>query len=92
MTLEITTKVRATRHVYARDFDGELVLLDLAKGSYYGLDAIGARLWKGIALGRTVAEIADELVPEYDVELSTLRADLLDLLRDLQTKGLVEPV
>ncbi|MBX3190014.1 MAG: PqqD family protein [Labilithrix sp.] len=84
------TRVRATRHVFAREFDGELVLLDLARGDYYGLDAIGARLWSGLIAGRTVADITRELAPDYDVEPETLRADLLDLARDLAEKGLVE--
>ncbi|MBS2016687.1 MAG: PqqD family protein [Deltaproteobacteria bacterium] len=84
--------MRATRHVYAREFEGELVLLDLAKGSYYGLDAIGARLWTAITQGHTVAEVAEELASEYDVEPAVLRADLLDLVRNLAEKGLVEAV
>jgi hypothetical protein len=90
MIIDETTTVRSTKHVFAREFDGELVLLDLARGDYYGLDAIGARLWNGLAAGRTVADVAVELSKEYDVELETLRADLLALLRDFAEKGLVE--
>jgi len=85
------SRVRSTRNVFARDFDGELVVLDLARGDYYGLDAIGARLWRGLASGRTVEEVVEELAPEYDVERETLRADLLALLQDLAAKGLIEP-
>lgn len=90
--IDDTTQLRSTRHVFAREFDGELVLLDLAKGDYYGLDAIGARLWGGLMAGRTVADIAAELSPEYDVEASIFQTDLLRLARDLAEKGLVEPL
>jgi hypothetical protein len=90
MTIGENTRVRGTRHVFAREFDGELVLLDLARGDYYGLDTIGARLWRGLMEGRTVADIATEIAPEYDVEPATLRSDLVELLRDLAEKGLVE--
>jgi hypothetical protein len=92
MNIDEKSKFKSSRHVYARDFEGDLVLLDLAQGHYYGLEEIGARLWSGLMLGRTVAEVAAELSPEYDVEPAQLKADLLDLLRDLAEKGLVEPV
>lgn len=92
MPLAESTRVKSSRHVFAREFDGDLVLLDLARGDYYGLDALGARLWHGLMAGRTVADIAAELEPEYEVEPATLRRDLLDLLEDLAAKGLVEQV
>jgi len=90
MPLAETSRVRSTRHVFAREFDGELVLLDLARGDYYGLDAIGARLWHGLVAGRTVADIAAEIAPDYDVEPEVLRRDLVALLVELGDKGLVE--
>ena len=92
MSIDERTKLKTSRHVYAREFDGDLVLLDLGKGQYYGLDTIGARLWAGIGSGRTVADVAAELAPEYEVDAEVVRADLLELLRDLVEKGLVEPV
>jgi len=87
-----TSRVRSTQHVYAREFDGDLVLLDLAAGDYFALDEIGARLWSGVNSGRTVADITAELVKEYDVDASRLEADLLALLGDLLAKRLVEVV
>lgn len=92
MTIDATTKFKSANHVYAREFEGDLVLLDLARGHYYGLDDIGARLWNEVVLGRTVAELVGELSLEYEVEPAQLTTDLLDLLRDLAEKGLVEPV
>jgi hypothetical protein len=90
MTLDDTSRARCPKHVFAREFDGELVLLDLAKGEYYGLDPLGARTWNGLVGGRSIAEIANELVADYDVDLNTLRADLVKLLGELAGKGLVE--
>lgn len=90
--IDESTKMKTSRHVYAREFDGDLVLLDLGKGQYYGLDPVGARLWNAIHVGKTVADVAAELASEYDVDPAVLRADLLKLLQDLADKGLVEPV
>jgi hypothetical protein len=92
MTIDETSRVRCARHVFAREFDEELVLLDLTRGEYYGLDRLGARVWNGLVAGRSIAEIARDVLPDYDVEQEVLRADLVALVRDLAQKGLVEVV
>lgn len=89
-SIDLDTRVRCSRNVFARDFEGELVLLDLARGDYYGLDEVGAALWHGLMAGRTVAEIAADLGPRYEVDDDQLRQDLVALLEDLFAKGLVE--
>lgn len=85
-----TSRVRSSKNVFAREFDGELVLLDLARGDYYGLDAVGARLWQSLMEGASVDETAATLAQDYDVDPSVLRADLMALLSELADKGLVE--
>jgi hypothetical protein len=90
MTIDETTRARAVRHVFAREFDGELVLLDIGKGDYYGLDEIGAKLWQGLAGGQSIAEIVDSLVGQYEVDRATLSDDLIALVRDLVSRGLLE--
>ena len=37
--------------------DGEFVILNLQKGSYYGLDPIGSEIWQRIIAGESVSEI-----------------------------------
>jgi hypothetical protein len=69
-------------------FDGELVILDLARGEYLALDRIGAALWTGLEAGKALAEIAESVVREYDVTLETAAADLESLVSELVEKGL----
>jgi hypothetical protein len=90
MPVTLGARGRPLRHVFAREFDGELVLLDLAKGDYYGLDTIGAQLWQGLVGGGTIEEIAAALVKRYDVSLETLSLDLIALTQELVDRGLLE--
>ena len=69
---------------------GEAVILNLQSGLYYGLNAVGARAWALLQQPRTVADIRDELLSEYDVEPEQCEADLIDLLAALSAEGLVE--
>jgi len=83
-------RVRVTREVHVREFDGDLVILDLAKGDYFGIDEIGARLWRGLERGQSCEEIAGALIVDYDTDRERLLTDLLNLANELLVKGLVE--
>jgi predicted transcriptional regulator len=54
------------------------------------LGAVGARIWTLLQEPRTVGEIRDILIDEYEVELERCERDLLTLLQRLADKGLLE--
>jgi Coenzyme PQQ synthesis protein D (PqqD) len=85
-----SSTVVAAKDQVSSDLDGEVAILDLKAGVYYGLDAVGARIWSLIQEPRTVNEIRDILLEEYDVEPERCERDLLVLLRRLADEGLVE--
>ena len=89
-SLDARFKVAGDIHV--RTFDGELVILDLARGDYFGVNELGARLWEGLVAGKTPREIAAEIQGDYDVAQETLLADLDKLTSDLVTRGLLRAV
>ena len=72
------------------DLDGEAVVLGLGTGTYYGLLGIGSRIWELLQQPRTVAELRDVLVGEYEVDLETCQGDLIDFLEGLASEQLIE--
>jgi hypothetical protein len=76
-------------HVYT-ELGGELAILNSETGVYFGLDPVGARVWGLILEFRTVREIREVLLEEYEVTCPQLEADLLTLFSDLLSKGLIE--
>lgn len=83
-------QVVAARDQVSCDLDGEAVILGLGNGVYYGLNPVGASIWKLLEQPRTVTELRDAIVAEYQVDAATAQADLLHLLGDLAANGLVE--
>ena len=73
-----------------RDLDGEGVILDLNAGTYFGLNAVGARIWQLVAQHGGVRAVFDDLCREYDAAPDVLERDLLQLLTELQQSGLGE--
>lgn len=88
--LSRSSSVVAARDQVSSDLGDEVAILDLKAGTYYGLDAVGARTWNLIQEPRTVEEVRDILVSEYEVEPDRCERDLVALLQRLADEGLVE--
>jgi hypothetical protein len=82
--------VVAAKDQVSSDLGGEVAILDLKAGVYYGLDAVGARIWSLIQEPRTVNEIRDILLEEYEVEPERCERDLLVLLQRLADERIIE--
>lgn len=72
------------------DLGGEAAILHLKAAIYYGLDPVGARVWDLLRTPKTLAEIRDAIVAEYDVEPARCERDLRDLLDKLAAERLIE--
>lgn len=90
--MEITprTVVAAARDQVSTELEGEVVILNFADQVYYGLDAVGAHVWALLAEPRAVAELVGSVTGAFDVDAATAERDLLDLLRDLAGRRLIE--
>lgn len=82
-------RVVPSPHVFAREFDGELVLLDLDGGLYFGLDGVGAAVWRALEQSGKIENAVDAVVSEFEVDEARARADILVLLAELEEKGIV---
>jgi hypothetical protein len=84
------TSIRISKDVLAQELDGETVLLELASDSYFGLDAVGTRVWQLLNDGQGQSAMVDTLLDEYEVERETLEQDISELLDRLSAAGLIE--
>lgn len=87
--MNLSTKLAVPSQVMARPVGDETIILDLASGTYFGLDPVGARIWQLIGEGHPLTEVCDRLLTEYDVERAQLEADVLRLIQELLDRGLV---
>ena len=81
--------ITISSEVLAQELAGETVLLDLASESYFGLDAVGTRVWQLLNAGQDQDELIATLLDEYDVEHSILEKDVAELLERLSEAGLI---
>jgi hypothetical protein len=87
---EENSTVVASKGPVSSELAGEIVILDLKSGTYYGLNEVGARIWELIQEPRTVGQIRNVIVTEYDVGTDQCEQDIVLLLQEMVAKGLVE--
>lgn len=88
--MKLTDRLAISPQVVAREVGTETVILDLASGTYFGLDPIGARVWKLAESGKTLVEVCDIMLDEYEVAREQLEQDVLALAGQLEEKLLVK--
>ena len=87
--MNLSDKVSIPAQVMARPVGDETVILDLASGTYYGLDPVGARMWQLMSEGNSLNSVCDSMLGEYEVTREALEGDIRRLTEELQAKGLV---
>src|SRR4249920_3632541 len=87
--LTAESRVQISASVYARDFGAELVLLDFGRGEYFGLDELGAEIWKRLEAGASLAAIVDDVVASHEVGREDAFRYIVDLVTHMRDHGLV---
>ena len=82
--------IRRRGEMVEAEADGELIALDVEKGSCYALNRTATRIWQLLAEPRTFGALRDALLEEYDVERGRCESELLEALEQMRRDGIVE--
>ena len=85
---ELDRAVRMADDVIFRELQGEAVILNLASGTYFGLDAVGTRIWQLCVTHGSLRKVWEAMQLEFDASGENLRTDLLVFVDELLAKGL----
>ena len=87
--MSLTDKIIVSSQAVARQVGDEIVVLHLGSGTYFGLDAVGARIWQLMGEGKSLDEICDVVLDEYEVSREDIERDIVALTKDLLAHDLV---
>ena len=87
--MKLSDKITIPAPVMARQVGEETVILDLTSGTYFGLDPVGARIWQLMVEGKTLAEVCEAMLAEYEVTAEKIELDVLTLAQELSAKQLI---
>jgi len=89
-TLSVHSVVVAAKEQVSCLLDEESAILNMKNSVYYGMNSVGTRIWNLLKQPRSVGELRDAVVDEYDVEPERCERDLLELLEQMRREGLIE--
>jgi hypothetical protein len=85
----LDTSVDIPTHVVHRTFVDETVILDLSLGKYYGLNRTAGEMLAALSDTETIGEAAKKVAAHYERPLAEIQADICQLCRDLDERGLI---
>lgn len=90
LKLDLNSLVCRNPAIVFTELDDTVVMMNADRGDYHELDPIGTRIWNLLETGRTVAEICDALLLEYEVTPADCRRDVLAFLARQVELGIVQ--
>jgi hypothetical protein len=81
--------VSISKDVVFRDLSGEAVLLNLATGTYFGLNETGTRMWNLLREHGSTEKTLEAILNEYQIDRERAQSDLQGLVDQLRERGLI---
>lgn len=89
MSIAVTDVMKRKDDQITADVDGEVVMMSIEQGEYYGLDTIGSRIWGLYSEPKTIEQVVDTLINEYDVDRESCINDVMLFVEKLVAKDLI---
>ncbi len=83
------TMISRSPSVLAAEVDGEIVMMSIEQGRYFGLDDIGSDIWKRIEPPCSFAALVDGLTAAYGADRATITTDVRLLLERMAAQDVV---
>ena len=87
---QISHRVRSELGV--EEIDGSLLILDKRNEFVHKLNPTAAIIWMAFAAGKELADIANEIVENFDISEDVARTDAISILEEFESLGLLERI
>lgn len=89
-TISNDTRLRASPDCVVRDLSGEIILLNLRNGTYYGLDQTGVIMWGLLSSAVDIDFLVRTLHQRSGEDILRIDGDVRAFVGDLLEHGLVD--
>lgn len=70
--------------ILSSQIGNEIVLLDVASGKYFKIDEIGSSIWEYLKDPKTLEDLVEILMREYDVQKEQCLSDVSKFIEELK--------
>lgn len=69
--------------------EGEVILLNMQNGNFFGLDKLGSEIWQLIQKDMSNNQIVEHMLSNYQVDEVTAIKDIQNFINDLLDGGII---
>ncbi|MFA7486661.1 MAG: lasso peptide biosynthesis PqqD family chaperone [Lysobacteraceae bacterium] len=84
------TVYRRNADILAANVDDDLVMMSIRAGNYYNIGGVGTLVWELLSQPRSLDDLIDGVVADYDVERERCAADIGAFVEKLVSLNLIE--
>jgi hypothetical protein len=89
MTIDPSAPLTRSPNIIATEVDGEMVLMSIEDGKYYGLDPIGSEIWRRLEEPKSADVLTAELKDHFEGDPDAIARDTREFLDKLADNDLV---
>ena len=89
MAFEPSAPLLRSPDIIASEVDGELVLISIQDGKYFGLDTVGSEIWRLLEEPRSSAALVAALQAQFEGDADEVERDTLAFIDELASNGLL---
>lgn len=88
-TISLNNIVTQKNGLDATDIDGEIIMMDIENGKYYGFNEVGSRIWNIIEKPIMVKDIVSILLDEFQVDENICETSVFSFLSGIYNDELI---
>jgi hypothetical protein len=89
--LTLNTSLTRDPDLVCAEMDGDLVMMSIENGEYYGIGGVGTRIWELLNQPTTIEQLVETITTEFDIQEDRCRDDVLSFSEKLFELGLIKP-
>jgi len=87
--MDLNTVLSKSPDAASRTYDGQATIVLPSRAEVKVLNEIGSKVWDAIDGRRTLAQILETLLEDYEINREQVERDVLDFVGELRTQGMV---
>jgi hypothetical protein len=87
--IDISSRIIRKTNFLSSEIDDEVVILNIDKGEYNGLDEIGSDIWNFLESPLFLSDLVKILTEKYNVDQQQCTSDVIEFITELEKAGLI---
>jgi hypothetical protein len=83
------TIIQRRNDLLFNEIDGEVVMLSVENGEYYGMDRVGSYIWKLLETPISLLGLVNTLTKKYEVSEERCLEEIRSFIEELETNKLI---